>query len=111
VEGADPKENADIRVFSSRWKTAGDVTYYKDISDTSRPKQTDRFAEKENTLTLGALNLSYEFSQKVCSKVRVRNLRVGINVTDILRISTIKMERGTDYLYSRGFEMTLSTTF
>lgn len=111
VEGADPKYNADQRVFDDRWKNPGDVAMYKDIADTSRPKQTDRFAEKENTLTLTSLNLSYEFSDKICQKLRMRNLRVGINFTDLFRLSTVKIERGTEYLYSQGFELTLSTIF
>lgn len=111
VEGADPYKNADSRVFESRWKNPGDVALYKDIADTSRPQQTDRFAEKENTLTLTALNLSYEFPEKIVSKLKMRNLRVGMNFTDLFRLSTVKIERGTEYLYSQGFELTLNTTF
>ncbi len=111
VEGSNPKENADQRVFDDRWKNPGDIAIYKDIADQSRPQQTDRFAEEENTLTLQALNLSYEFPEKICSKLHARNLRMGINFTDILRLSTVKIERGTSYLYSQGFELTLNATF
>lgn len=111
VEGSDPRYNADKRVFDDRWKNPGDHAIYKDIADSSRPEQTTRFAEKENTLTLGSLNLSYEFSDKVCKSMRLRNMRAGINFTDILRLSTVKIERGTDYLYSQGFEMFLNLTF
>lgn len=110
VEGADPRYNADQRVFDDRWKQPGDVAIYKDIADTSTPKKTDRFAEEENTLSLGSLNLSYEFSDKVCEKLHLRNLRTGINFTDILRLSSVKIERGTDYLYSQGFEFYLNVT-
>ena len=110
VEGADPRYNADKRVFESRWKKPGDNALYKDIADTSRPKQTDRFAEEENTLTLGSLNLSYEFSDKFCEKLKLRNMRAGLNFTDILRLSTVKIERGTDYLYSQGFEFYFNVT-
>lgn len=110
VEGADPRYNADQRVFDDRWKKPGDIATYKDIADTSTPKQTDRFAEEENTLTLGSLNISYEFSDKVCRKLHLRNLRTGINFTDILRLSSVKIERGTDYLYSQGFEFYLNVT-
>ena len=110
VEGADPKQNADQRVFDDRWKQPGDHAVYKDIADTSRPEQTDRFAEKENTLSLGSLNLCYEFSDKVCKQMKLRNLRLGVNFTDILRLSTVKIERGTDYLYSQGFEFYLNVT-
>ena len=110
VEGADPKQNADQRVFDDRWKHPGDHALYKDIADTSRPEQTDRFAEKEHTLSLGSLNICYEFNEKMCKQIKLRNLRVGINFTDILRFSTVKIERGTDYLYSQGFEFYLNVT-
>ena len=110
VEGSDPRYNADQRVFDDRWKQPGDHAIYKDIADSSRPEQTTRFAEKENTLSLGSLNLGYEFSDDVCKRLRIRNLRAGINFTDILRISTVKIERGTDYLYSQGFELYLNVT-
>ena len=110
VEGADPMRNADQRVFDDRWKQPGDHALYKDIADTSRPEQTDRFAEKEHTLSLGSLNLCYEFDEKVCKRMKLRNLRAGVNFTDILRLSTVKIERGTDYLYSQGFEFYLNVT-
>ena len=110
VEGADPYYNADQRVFDDRWKQPGDHAVYKDIADSSRPQQTDRFAEKENTLSLGSLNLGYEFGDELCKRMRLRNLRLGINFTDLLRLSTVKIERGTDYLYSQGFEFYLNVT-
>ena len=110
VEGADPYYNADQRVFDDRWKQPGDHAVYKDIADSSRPQQTDRFAEKENTLSLGSLNLSYEFSDDLCKRMSLRNLRLGVNFTDLLRLSTVKIERGTDYLYSQGFEFYLNVT-
>ena len=110
VEGSDPVYNADRRVFESRWKKPGDVAFYKNIADSSRPEQTDRFAEEENTLTLGSLNLSYEFGDGFCKKLHLRNMRAGLNFTDILRFSTVKIERGTDYLYSQGFEFYLNVT-
>ena len=83
---------------------------YKDIADSSRPEQTDRFAEKENTLSLGSLNISYEFSHNICKRIKLRNLHMGVNFTDILRLSTVKIERGTDYLYSQGCEFYLNVT-
>ena len=110
VEGADPYYNADQRVFDDRWKQPGDHAVYKDIADSSRPQQTDRFAEKENTLSLGSLNLSYEFGDDLCKRMSLRNLRLGVNFTDLLRLSTVKIERGTDYLYSQGFEFYLNVT-
>ena len=91
VEGSDPMQNADQRVFDDRWKQPGDIAFYKNIADSSRPNQTDRFAEEENTLTLGTLNLSYEFPEKLYKPHHLRNLRAGINFTDILRLSSVKI--------------------
>lgn len=111
VEGGNPRYNADRRVFTSRWTTPGDIAAYKDIANTSAPDFTDRFVEKENVFTLGSVNLGYQFDEKFASRLGLRNLRVGINFTDILRLSSVKIERGTTYLYSNGFEFTLSATF
>ena len=111
VEGSNPKYNADQRVFDDRWKQPGDIASYKNIADSSTPRQTDRFAEKENTLNLGTLNITYEFAQGFCKRLHLRNLRCGLNFTDILRLSSVKIERGTDYLYSKGCEITLSAIF
>ena len=110
VEGANPHYNADQRVFDDRWKQPGDIAFYKDIADSSRPEQTTRFAEQEYTLSLGTLNLGYEFDENVCKSLHVKNIRTGINFTDILRFSSVKIERGTDYLYSQGFEIYLNVT-
>ena len=108
----DAKYNVDERAFNERWKNPGDIALYKNIAITgTTPKHTDRFVEKENVFTLTTFNLGYEFNQNICSRLHVRNLRLGVNFTDLFRISTVKIERGTDYLYSNGFEFTLSTTF
>ncbi len=111
VEGSDPKYNADQRVFDDRWKEPGDIAFYKNIADDSTPEQTDRFAEEENTLTLTSLNIGYEVPKDFLSKFYLRNLRVGVNFTDLFRLSSVKQERGTSYLYSKGFELSLSATF
>lgn len=111
IEGNSGKTNVDRRAFDSRWKNPGDISFYRDITNHSLPEQTDRFVEKENVFTLGSVNLNYEFPPQICRKMRMRNLRAGVNLTDILRISNVKIERGTSYLYSNGFEFTLSTTF
>ena len=42
--------------------------------------------------------------------MHLRNLRCGVNFTDILRLSTVKIERGTDYLYSNGVEFFVNVT-
>jgi len=111
VEGSDPKHNADYRVFAQRWKNPGDVTMYRDIANVSLPYQTTRFVEKENTLSLARLNLSYEFNPDLLKKMGMSKASLGISMNDLFRLSTVKIERGTDYLYSRGFDINLNVIF
>ena len=111
VEGTTGRTNVDRRAFDSRWKEVGDIALYRKITEHSVPQQTDRFVEKENVLTITSVNLGYEFPQRICQKMMLRNLRLGVNLSDILRFSNVKVERGLDYPYGNGFEFTLSTTF
>lgn len=111
VEGSNPMFNADYRVFDSRWKKPGDIALYRDIADQSLPYQTTRFVQKENTLTLSRFNLSYELGQQWLKKIRANKASVGVSMNDIFRLSTVQIERGTDYLFSRGFDLNLNIIF
>lgn len=111
VEGLNPIYNADYRVFQSRWKQPGDLALYRDIADSSAPYMTDRFVEKENTLDFTSINIGYEFPYEICKKFYAQQLYVGVNIKDIARLSSVKLERGTTYPYARGFELNLNVTF
>jgi len=111
VEGSNPMFNADYRVFDSRWKKPGDIALYRNIADQSLPYQTTRFVQKENTLTLSRFNLSYELGQQWLKKIRANKASIGVSMNDIFRLSTVQIERGTDYLFSRGFDLNLNIIF
>lgn len=111
VEGSNPIYNADYRVFSERWKKPGDVVGYRDINDQSVPYQTTRFVEKENTLTLSRLNFSYEFAQPLVKRLGMSKASVGVSINDLFRASTVRVERGTSYLFSRGMDFNLNVLF
>ncbi|TXH23008.1 MAG: SusC/RagA family TonB-linked outer membrane protein [Chitinophagaceae bacterium] len=111
VEGSDPIYNADYRVFSDRWKKPGDIALYRDIADKSLPYQTTRFVEKENTFSLSRLNIAYDIEPQFLSKLRISKAAVGVSMNELFRLSTVKIERGTDYLFSRGVELNLNIIF
>ena len=69
------------------------------------------FVEKDNTLNLSRLNFTYDFDPELIKNWRISKLAVGLSMNDLFRISTVKMERGTDYLYSRGFDINLNIMF
>lgn len=111
IEGADPMLNADVRVFEDRWKQPGDVTAYRNIADLTSPYLSTRFVEKENALSLDRLNIGYDFSSQIAKKIGASKLSFIVSMNDLFRASTVRMERGTTYLYSRGVDFNINVLF
>lgn len=111
VEGADPRKNADRRVFESRWQQAGDRAKYKDIADQTVPEITSRFVRDEYYLNMSSLSVAYDFAPKFCSRIYLNRLRLEFLMNDVFRVSTIKQERGLEYPFARTFEFSLSAAF
>ena len=56
-------------------------------------------------------NLTYNFSDDVCKKLRLKGLSLNANLSDIFYISSIKRERGTSYPFSRNPNFSVSVSF
>ena len=111
VEGANPKYNADRRVFDDRWKQPGDYKKYRDIAYTGTPNQTSRFVSVNNYLTLQSLSVAYEFETWQIRSLGISRLRLELLTNDLFYLSTIKRERGLDYPFARSVEMSLRFSF
>ena len=111
VEGADPKYNADERVFNDRWKQPGDYAKYRNIADYSTPQQTSRFVQVNNYLTLQSLSVAYDFTPWQIRKLGLTRLRLELLTNDLFYLSSIKRERGLDYPYARSVEMSVRFSF
>lgn len=111
IEGADPRFNADQRVFDSRWKEPGDVTRYRDIADTSTPYQSSRFVDDEYKLSLFSLNIAYDLDRNVCQKIGLNSLRFEFLTNNLFTASTIKQERGLTSPFQRSFQFSIRTNF
>jgi hypothetical protein len=106
------KFNADRRVMRDRWQKPGDVTQLKalqDRYDITRP--TSRFVQKNNTLTFNSLTLGYELDKQLLHKIGFTQLRVQLNMKDVVVWSSIKQEMGLDYPFARTFTLTLNAGF
>lgn len=111
VENVDIQYNVDKRVFTGTWKEAGDVTFFKKISDTpTTTRPTDRFVERLNELSLASLNVSYDFRHLHISKF-VERLKMSFYMTDVFRVSSVKAERGLEYPFARTYSLGLQATF
>ena len=111
VERINPQENVDVRAFTERCKKPGDVVHYTALTDTKSYVHSERFIERKNEVFLSSLNFSYEFKREWVKKIGLNKLRIGVGFSDVLRMSTVKYERGTAYPYSKGYNFTISPTF
>lgn len=111
IEKINPEENVDVRAFTERWKKPGDLVHYIALTNAKTYAHTQRFIEKRDEVHLSSLNISYEFKPEWVRKIGLKKLSVGVGFSDVLRLSTVKFERGTSYPYSRGYNFTISPTF
>lgn len=113
VEDIDPRYNVDERAFTDRWKNPGDLSRYLAIKENKKVDSysSERFVERLNELWLSSATLTYEFQSKFLRRIGFKRLAVGVGVTDLVRFSTVKYERGTSYPYCRTINLTLRPTF
>lgn len=112
VENASLEYNVDRRVFTDRWQNVGDVALYKAITDQSTTYPTSRFVEDYNLFTMASLTLYYDFRN--CKFVRdsfIERLKISAYTNDLFVISSVDIERGTSYPFSRTFSVSVQLTF
>lgn len=116
VENADLQYNVDKRVYTDRWNKdrKGVATKYKALEkNPSFTLPTSRFVQDYNEFRLSSLNIGYDFRNQNFMKTNkvVERLRLSFAMTDLLRLSTVKTERGTIYPYAQSFIFTVQATF
>ena len=112
VENIDFYFNQDRRALYERWHKAGDIVPFKDVRDQNPSPMTSRFIQNEKTLTLESVHLEYQFfSDSWIKRLGLGSLRVFADARDLVRLSTIRAERGTKYPYARTIEAGISLNF
>jgi TonB-linked SusC/RagA family outer membrane protein len=112
VENANIYKNVDRRVFSDRWQKPGDVTNLKDVRLWNDVTQvTSRFVQRNNFMDFTSVSVGYDLPRSLTSKWKINNCRVQVSSNDLGRISSIDIERGTDFPYARTFNFTINVGF
>ncbi|RAJ06467.1 TonB-linked SusC/RagA family outer membrane protein [Chitinophaga skermanii] len=124
VENVDMNYNVDRRVLTGRWLYPGQVVQFKRLGTYDKPNEngsvtptkemtraTSRFVQKRNEVTFGAVNLYYYLSDDLAHRLRLQQLKVAMNLNEVGTISTIRIERGTDYPFAKTLSFSLSATF
>lgn len=112
IENVNIANNVDTRVFNNTWLNVGDRVPFKKID--VAPKQTrstTRFVVDKSDLTLSSINVYYDFKWKNLKRFGLQNLKCSLLMNDAFVLSTVKVERGTDYPFARTFSFSLQTTF
>ena len=108
VEGGNPYENGDVRVFYDRWKTPGDNARYKNIATRTKTPPTSRFIAKEYALDGSSIKASYSLPYCVAQKLHLRQIRFSASMGDLFNWSSVRRERGLDYPFARVFQLSLN---
>jgi TonB-linked SusC/RagA family outer membrane protein len=104
-------QNVDERVLNSRWYQAGDVVFFKKLSNT-RSKATSRYVMDNNVLELQSVSLQYKLkSNYLMHNFKLTSIIFGINMNDLVHWGSIKMERGTSYPYARNIQGSIKLLF
>jgi len=111
VEGSSPYFNADKRVLYDRWKQPGDIALFKRIDDTAPPYQTTRLVQDNNFIRLQTMSLSYELQTNSLEKLGIERAKLMLSTSDLIRLSTVKIERGTSYPFAQTYSLALNLTF
>ena len=103
--------NQDKRALYDRWSENNREAYFKGISLVQRTEKSSRFVMDDNSLAGESFNIGYEFPDRVIRRARIGALNVQLNMTDIFRATSVRVERGIDYPFARTVTMSVGITF
>jgi TonB-linked SusC/RagA family outer membrane protein len=113
VENASVNNNVDKRAFYDSWKKPGDVALYRSIGLYSTTTYaTSRFVQNQNDLNISSIYLSYDFYKSAfLQKMKMKKLRVMLNMNDVTQFSSIRIERGTSYPFAHTYSFSVFANF
>ncbi|CAM3453142.1 SusC/RagA family TonB-linked outer membrane protein [Flavobacterium chungbukense] len=105
-------DNQDVRAFTDRWTTPGQMAQFKAIGLTNNTPISSRFIQKDDYISGESIRLGYRITDRAWLK-RNGLTALGFNAlaNEFFRVSTIKAERGIDYPFSRIYSLTLNLSF
>lgn len=109
VESVKPNVNVDRRAYDLGWTGPGNISQFTRIGlDTEPTRLTSRFVQNNNTLTLSTLSLGYNFyRQDWVKRIGLRSFQLTALTNDLIRFSSIEIERGTSNPFARTFALSV----
>lgn len=121
VENVDMNFNVDKRVLNSTWQKPGDVKPFKALGSVEvqnpdgtwtrkfiRTQASDRFVMDRKELSFSSMNLSYDFYRHgFVKRMGLERVRCNFYMNDVFLLSSVRIERGLSYPFSRKFSFSL----
>lgn len=108
ISAANIYDNQDVRAFTDRWTTSGQLAQFKAIGLTNATPISSRFIQKDDYISGESVRVGYRINDRAWLK-RNGLTALGINflANEFFRVSTLKAERGIDYPFSRLYSISL----
>ncbi|SKB76257.1 TonB-linked outer membrane protein, SusC/RagA family [Sphingobacterium nematocida] len=109
VESVIPSNNVDRRAYDLGWTGPGDISQFTRIGLNTIPTRlTSRFVQDNNNLTLSTLSFGYNFyRQNWVKRAGLRSFQLTALTNDLVRFSSIEIERGTSNPFARTFALSI----
>jgi len=111
IENNDGRINTDLIANQERWKAPGDVVAFKDRRIREKTYLSSRFVERENTLRFSMLLVNYDLPKEWIIRYKLQRLKLSFVMNDVVRLSTVEMERGLDYPFAATFNFGIMAQF
>lgn len=121
IENIDMNYNVDRRVLTGRWQVPGQIAEYRALGfrnftyasghDEEMTHPSTRFIQKRKDFTISAVNAYYDLKSDLVRNLKMQRLRLSFNMNELVQFSTIGLERGLFYPYSRTFQFSLLAVF
>lgn len=130
IENIDIKNNFDRRALTERWGTIGQEAYFKTLSGYTpydmrngtfwpttsgwhqeATRASSRFVQDRNELNISQISLYYDLPRTLTRQLGMQRLKISAYANDIVKFSTIGVERGTTYPFSRSMSFSITATF
>lgn len=103
--------NVDKRVLEDRWIKAGDAVFFKGFSS-NVTRASSRYVMDDRLFEIQSIGLQYRWdTMKLRKATGVQSITFGVNMSDVLYLSSVKNERGIEYPFARAIKGTISLLF
>ena len=101
VQFGDARSNFDRRALQRDYRHAFE----------GEPVRLSRFVERLDALNFSSLQVGYRFRSEKIEKIWLRNLALYVTCNNLFYRSSVDMQRGTSYPFSRNVTLSLRATF